>query len=113
MKASAPLLAAAFLALPALAGPAAAQSFNCNYAKLPTEVAICQDRELASADEEMATEYYQLTNAAPGWAVRQIKGEQRDWLPERNACGYDMQCIMGEYRWRLQQLGEWRDQLGF
>ncbi len=113
MKAHVPPFAAALFALAAFgAGPAAAQSFNCNYAKLPTEVAICQDGELASSDEELATEYAQLINGAPGWAVRQIKNEQKAWLAERNACGYDMQCIMGEYRFRLQQFGEWRDQLG-
>ena len=113
MKPQTLVLAGAFIALTAFAGgPASAQSFNCNYAKLPTEMAICNDGELSSSDEELSTEYYQLTNSAPGWAVRQIKTEQKAWLKERNACGYDMQCIMGEYRFRLQQFGEWRDQLG-
>ena len=108
------VFAGALLALAALgSAPAAAQSFNCNFARLPVEVAICNDPTLASEDEEMSSEYYQLTTSAPGWAARQIRNEQRDWIAGRNACGYDMQCIMGEYRWRLQQFGEWRDQLGF
>jgi uncharacterized protein len=112
MKAYAPLAAVAFLALPALAGPAAAQSFNCNYAKLPTEVAICQDDTLSYDDQLLASEYSHLTNDAPGWAARQIKSEENAWLSERNACGYDTQCIMDQYHWRMQKLDDWSSQLG-
>ena len=94
-----------------LAGQGEAASFNCNLAKLPAEVAICQDEILGGEDEELAREYFALTNAAPGWAVAEIRAEQKAWLRDRNACGYDMQCIMGTYRGRLQRLGEWRDQI--
>ena len=94
-----------------LAGSCEAASFNCNLAKLPAEVAICQDETLTSEDEELARQYFAMVNAAPGWAIPEIKAEQKAWLKERNACGYDMQCIMGSYRGRLQRLGEWRDQI--
>lgn len=94
------------------AGSAEAQSFNCRYARLPTEVAICQDETLSVMDEEMARIYSELLTYAPGWAARAIRGEQRDWLKVRNACGYNPQCIMGEYRYRIQELGAWGDRIG-
>lgn len=89
-----------------------AAAFNCNYAKLPAEVAICNDPTLSSYDEELSATYYRLINAAPNWARKKIKAEQVRWLGRRNACGYDMQCILGKYRWRMQQLGEWQYSLG-
>jgi uncharacterized protein len=95
-------------------GPAAATSFNCALAKLPAEVAICNDSMLSALDEEMASEYFRLRNgsATPAWAKAAITDEQRTWLSQRNACGYDMQCILGEYRTRIQRLGDWRAYLG-
>ena len=52
-----------------------------------------------------------LIKSAPADAAKTIKTEQKAWLAERNACGADMQCIMGNYRMRLQRFGEWRDQI--
>jgi uncharacterized protein len=93
-----------------LAPPASAASFNCAFAGLPAEVAICNDPTLGSLDEEMARQYFTLIRRAAPDVAAAIRGEQRDWLARRNACGYDGQCIMGSYRARLQRLGEWRDE---
>jgi uncharacterized protein len=41
-------------------------SFNCNYAKTPDEVVICQDPELSTKDREMASVYFQMVNASRG-----------------------------------------------
>src|SRR6266536_4071925 len=83
--------------------PATAASFDCKRAKLPAEIAICTDPTLSSQDEEMARQYLPLIKSAPADSTKTIKTEQKAWLAERNACGSDMQCIMGSYRERLQR----------
>lgn len=103
------LLAAAGLAL---ATPADAASFNCRYAKLPSEVAICNSARLSGLDEEMAQLYFRLTNQAPGRAVRQIKNEQTNWLARRNSCGYDTSCLIHSYNRRIDRLYDWQSQFG-
>jgi len=90
--------------------PATAASFDCKLAKLPAEIAICGDPTLSAEDEELARLYTPLLKSAPADAVKAIKKEQKAWLASRNACGSDMQCIMGRYRERLQRFGEWRAQ---
>src|SRR6478672_4485715 len=48
------LAAAAAIAICVCASDANAQSFNCRYAKLPAEVAICNYDALSRADRQMA-----------------------------------------------------------
>jgi len=93
------------------ASPAAAASFDCKRAKLPAEIAICSDPTLSAEDDELAHEYSPLIRSAPPDAAKTIKDEQKAWLGDRNACGSDMQCIMGSYRERLQRFGEWRSEI--
>jgi uncharacterized protein len=95
------------------AAEARAQSFNCNYAASPAEVAICQDGQLGSLDQEMAQLYFDLINTAPPWAVRRIKSEQRRFIARRNACGYSGQCLLGTYRRRIAQLYVWSERIGY
>jgi uncharacterized protein len=90
--------------------PANAASFNCKFAKLPAEIAICSDPTLGAEDEELARQFSPLLEVAAADAVKTIKKEEAAWLVSRNACGSDRQCILGRYRERLQRLGEWRDQ---
>jgi len=104
-------LAATALILMSSAGTASAASFNCNYAQLPAEVAICNSQRLQDMDQQMASLYFRLTNTAPGWMSRKIKSEQRAWLGGRNACGYDQGCLRRAYRNRINQLENWVDQL--
>jgi uncharacterized protein len=94
------------------AGPSQATSYNCGLAALPAEVAICQNAYLSGLDEQMAAQYFWLTNNAPGWAARQIRSQQRAWLSSRNSCGYDAQCLTYHYESRIQQLYGWQSQLG-
>ncbi len=105
-------LAPAALAAAALfAPPASAASFNCAFAGLPTEVAICQVPALGRADEAMAAQYFGLVTHAPPDVANAIRAEQRDWLASRNSCRYDAQCVLRAYDARLDRLGEWRDEL--
>ena len=104
--AGAAVVAAALFLAPS---PASTASFNCALANLPAELAVCNDDMLGSLDEQMAAEYFPLINAAPPEAALVIRAEQREWLKRRNACGYDLQCILGAYRAQLQRLGAWRE----
>lgn len=83
--------------------PASAQSFNCRYAKLPTEVAICQNHELGRLDQKMASLFYGL----PRHLRVELKGSQARWLRRRNACGYNFDCIERAYRRRIRFLSEY------
>jgi uncharacterized protein len=76
---------------------ASAQSFNCNYAKKPAEVAICEYEELGNLDEEMASLYYAL----PEYARDDIQDSQARWLRRRDACGFNYNCIDEAYRRRI------------
>jgi uncharacterized protein len=86
------LAAAAILAalyLPAKADP----SFNCNYAKAPDEVAICQNPDLSAADSQMSGWFFVMRNNLHGPAQAAFVQAQRNWLRKRHACGYDAECI--------------------
>jgi uncharacterized protein len=86
-------ISVAALALSVTAAPTRAQSFNCRYAKLPAEVAICQSPELRALDREMAADYFSLD-------VKRPENQSR-WLRRRNACGYDEACLLATYKdWR-------------
>ncbi len=93
------LVAAGVLLGLSVAG-ASAQSFDCNRARLDAEVAICDSPRLARLDEEMSSLYFGL----PRYVREEIKGSQRRWLRQRNACGYDEDCIARAYLRRIDAL---------
>ena len=90
-----------------MASAAWAQSFNCRNARLPDEVAICQNDELAELDSELAREYFGKLGyyrTKGDWhTVRALKETQRDWLRIRHSCGYDADCIR---RWMFHRFRE-------
>lgn len=89
-----------------------AQSFNCNYAKKPVEVAICQDPNLGRLDEQMAQTYFDVVNNLPTRRATQVKAEQSAFIRERNSCGYDFACISASYNIRLRELCDWAELAG-
>ena len=69
--------------------PAAAQSFNCRYAKTPDEVAICGDPRLSQLDERMSRRFFTLRNElSPPEQIR-LDDTQGHWLNRRSSCGND------------------------
>ena len=102
-------LAASFLTI--LPMPAQAASFNCRYAKLPDEVAICQSDTLSALDEEMASLFYEVTDMLRRqgrWrALRALKRSQRRWLRRRHACGYNFGCIRRRIVQRIDYFESW------
>ena len=96
-------LAAAIMAA-SFIDTAAAQSFNCRYAKKPDEVLICQDSYLSDLDEEMAGLYAYVRQGLSGRYRRALKREQASWLRSRMRCGYDFACIEAHYLDRIDEL---------
>lgn len=92
-----------FLATSAI-GAANAQSYNCNRARTPDEVLICQSDELGRLDIVMADFYFELRNAAYPWRRVKMEQEQASWLHWRMSCGRDFQCIRYAYERRMQEL---------
>lgn len=97
------------LVLMAVVTSANAQSFNCNYAAKPSEVAICQDPNLGMLDEIMASRYFYLQNNLPMHNAERIRFDQLVWLRQRDACGYDMACIGASYNFRIMDLCGWQE----
>src|SRR5215469_14563582 len=98
------------LAIPAtlvLASAAGAQSFNCNYAKAPDEVMICNSPTLSRLDEQMSVMYFQTRNSMSGVARAQLQNDQAAWLRGRQMCGGDPGCLQEAYQRRIRQLSNY------
>lgn len=110
------ILASAAICMFAAFAPQAAQagspSFNCAYAKLPSEVAICKSDLLGDLDSRMAGIYFGLVNdyRVPHRAKARIKREQGGWLRSRNHCGYEFGCLQSKYQRRISRLSFWAQQ---
>jgi uncharacterized protein len=99
-----PCLAAALAAIAFSVSTAQAASFNCRYAKLPAEVAICDDAELEQLDEDMSRIYFRILEVAEGADRAELKRTQRRFIAKRNACGYNDGCIARAYERRIEFL---------
>ena len=84
--------------------PAHAASFDCNQARTPDEIAICENRDLNDMDVRMAT----LLDIAKGFVLMGERGaiqdDQREWLRQRQRCGGDFDCLRRSYRKRIGEL---------
>jgi uncharacterized protein len=80
------------------AHPAQAAAFNCNYARLPTELLICANEDLSETDEQNATLYYAIRNSLRGNELRNFNARERLWLADRNSCGFDAGCVTTLYQ---------------
>lgn len=80
-----------------VSAPAGAASFNCDYAKLPTEVLICKDDELTIQDEVNAKIFSSIRNALDAQRRKDFNKWNKAWLKKRNACGFDHRCVSDRY----------------
>lgn len=88
-----------------LSTSAQAASFNCSKAGNATEKAICANARLSKADVKLANTYeivMRLSDQSP-----YIRGEQLQWLKNRNQCGARVACISEEYQYRQQGLEDY------
>lgn len=92
------------LAAAALAGPAAAASFDCANARRADERAVCADRALNDADVRVG----QLYDIARHFLAMGARGAeidaQRAWLGERRRCGASRACLKRIYARREAEL---------
>lgn len=90
-------------------GAEAKPSFNCKKAKRATEKAICQSDYLQLLDRQMALLYGYALKYPHGYSRAQLRSEQRAFLAERNACGWDDACIEAAYNARNEFLETFGD----
>lgn len=78
--------------------PTIKPAFNCRYARLASEKAICASRRLAEFDVEADRLYKLAQSEAPSAIMREdLKANEKAWLNERNRCGADRECIAISY----------------
>ncbi len=84
-------------------------SFDCTKVKSRVEKMICENKELADADVEMASLYKSLLSSLSDSDKNQLKHEQHDWLKTRAFCGSSkvvLDCIKDVYAKRIDALQE-------
>ena len=105
-----PVFARLLPVLVALAGPAAAASFDCAKAGTAVEKMICAEPELGALDERLAAAFTALgvENTGNEWGRRAPRSDdQRRWLREvRDRCA-DAACLRKAYTDRIAVLAAW------
>jgi hypothetical protein len=82
--------------------PRARPSFNCRYARSPSERLVCSDPVLAAADWRLhnAFEQAKVSGADP----RALRAEQDRWLAARDAAAPDPRAVLQVYETRIDEL---------
>ncbi|MBI1214178.1 MAG: hypothetical protein GC190_22165 [Alphaproteobacteria bacterium] len=81
-----------------------AASFDCDRARTPDEVAICNHRDLNDMDVRMAT-LFEIAKSLVLMGERgEIQDDQREWLARRRLCRADVGCLRRSYRRRIEEL---------
>jgi len=97
------LLPAMALAISAVPIKADAQaSFDCRRASHPTEIAICNDPELALMDRQMDETFRAVLARQTDQDA--LRSSQRAWLADVRLCDADATCIYKTYEDRLRDL---------
>lgn len=97
------LLPAMALAISAVPIKADAQaSFDCRRASHPTEIAICNDPELALMDQQMDETFRAVL--ARQTDRETLRSSQQAWLADVRLCDADATCIYRTYEDRLRDL---------
>ena len=81
-----------------------AASFNCRYAKLPAEVAICRDPVLHQLDQDMSDSFFYLRPLLSGSSLSRLNRTQRSFISRRNACGSNASCLESVYSVRIEAI---------
>ncbi|MFZ5732881.1 MAG: caspase family protein [Pseudomonadota bacterium] len=85
--------------------PVAAQpSFDCRYARLPDELAVCASPQLAALDRRLSQLYYARVDGLDGDARLALRRQQGDWLGQRKLCGSNAACVSQAYSSRIAVL---------
>ena len=87
-----------------LVSSALAQSFNCQYARVPDELVICADPQLSRLDERLSNRFYRLRESLSGADRVRLDQDQSAWLDGRHRCRRDRACIAQAYVSRIAEL---------
>lgn len=87
-----------------IGGVGHAASFDCNKATTETEIAICSDPELSALDEGLHIAYRDIFVSNFDDVAETAKSEQRNWIMERNICGFEVSCLVDKYKKRHVEL---------
>lgn len=98
-------LGSAILMTAGMSAAEAGPSFNCRYAKQPAEQAVCDYRGLSRMDRTMSKLYHKTMRKALD--KNHLRRLQRNWLSERNSCGYNPGCIRRAYRKQIRFFRYW------
>jgi uncharacterized protein YecT (DUF1311 family) len=80
-------------------------SFDCRYARSPSERMVCGDSELALADRRLNQAYNRAI--AAGIPARELRAEQDDWLSIRDdAARHSSDAVASVYEQRIGELNE-------
>ena len=98
------LLAATVLfVLPSQAAIAA--SFDCRQALIAAEAPICGNPNLSQLDARTAGMYFTILGSnLPPSRLAQVKNSQRRFIATRNACAYDINCLVDAYTSQMMYL---------
>ncbi|WP_334160905.1 lysozyme inhibitor LprI family protein [Phenylobacterium sp.] len=78
-------------------------SFNCRYARSPSEEMVCGDPALAAADRRLNRAYERAI--ASGIPARELRAEQDDWLSIReDAARRSPRAVASVYEQRIREL---------
>jgi uncharacterized protein len=84
---------------------APAAGADCNARRLrPSDAAICQDTQLARADDRIDRRIKGLGRRLSFGQYLGIRHWQADWSEQRSQCGPDRACLAGTYRAQLRFL---------
>lgn len=81
-----------------------AASYNCDNAKLPTEIAICKNHEIGILDEQLAAQYHKIGELLSKQQRVQLAKSQVAFLSARNSCADIDSCISSVYQIRKDEL---------
>ena len=79
-------------------------SFDCGHAKLPDELAVCANAQLAALDRQLSQLYYARVDGLDGDARLAFRRQQGDWLGQRKLCGANAACVSQAYTSRIAAL---------
>lgn len=80
-------------------------SFNCRYARSPSEEMVCSDPVLAAADRRLNRAYERAI--ASGIPARELRAEQDDWLGIReDAARRSPRAVANVYEQRIRELND-------
>ena len=76
-------------------------SFNCDLARLPSEIAVCASHSLSSLDVRLQSDYDSAVNVVPSEILVRFG---RKLYRERVSCGDDQGCLMEQYNRSIETI---------